>query len=379
MNVLIADDSAVSREHLSFFCRAQGLTPKLFERGQELWDWICIEGVDDCLILLDWVMPDIEGPELCRRIRKEYPSASSYILLVTARDSAEDLAEGLGAGADDYLTKPLSPVEVGARLSVGIRTLGILRNLHLANVQRLAAERFAGVGQLAAGAAHEINNPLGFINSNLEFLQKHLPQTLGLLQRAVDPLESIERLRAERTPEDIIESIEDYTDLVSEMRGGVDRIRDIIRALQSFSTQQPQKRCDIDVKALLTRVLPPGASVTVSSEMALCAEEPALVAMLEELVNNAVWATREGGDIELLAYDKGDGVCLEVRDTGCGIPAENLDRVSDPFFTTKPIGSALGLGLSKAKAIVRTHGGNLSVFSDAAHGTRVICEFPQVI
>lgn len=376
MKVLIVDDSAVSREHLAFFCRAQGFKPILFEAGQQLLDRVAQEGVEDSLILLDWVLPDIEGTELCRRIRSDFPDAATYLLLATARDSSEDLAEGLGAGADDYITKPFDSIEIGARLSVGVRTLALRKKLNQANAKRLAAERFAGVGQLAAGAAHEINNPLGFLSSNLSFLQDNLPSTLGLLLRALDPQESIENVRAEMSRDALLETLDDLCDLMSEMRQGVDRVSAIIQALSAFSSQAPHKHSDISLANLFARVAPPQAKVSLNTEQVLCADDSQVKLMLEALVENALWATRDGGDIELVAYEQGSSLHLEVRDTGCGIPPQNLERVLDPFFTTRPVGEALGMGLSKAQAIVRNHGGSLQVVSNPTLGTRISCEFP---
>lgn len=376
MQVLIVDDSAVSREHLAFFCRAQGFTPILFEAGQQLLDWVAQEGVEDSLILLDWVMPDIEGTELCRRIRADFPDAATYLLLATARDSSEDLAEGLGAGADDYITKPFDAIEIGARLSVGVRTLALRKKLNQANSKRFAAERFAGVGQLAAGAAHEINNPLGFLSSNLSFLQDNLPATLGLLQRALDPQEPIEKLRAEMSRDELLETIDDLSDLMSEMRHGVDRVSAIIQALSAFSSQMPHKHRDIALERLFARVAPAQARVSINTDRLLCADDIQVRLMLEALIDNAIWATRNGGEIELVAYEQGSNLHLEVRDSGCGIPPENLERVLDPFFTTRPVGEALGMGLSKAQAIVRNHGGSLQVVSNPTLGTRISCEFP---
>lgn len=376
MNVLIVDDSAVSREHLAFLCRGQGYTPIVFDSGQQLLGWIAKEGIEDSLILLDWVMPDIEGTELCRRIRAEFPDAAAYLLLVTARSSSEDLAEGLGAGADDYITKPFDSIEIAARLAVGVRTLALRRKLNQANAKRLAAERFAGVGQLAAGAAHEINNPLGFLSSNLSFLQDSLPTTLGLLQRALDPKDSIEELRSELSLAEFLETMDDLSDLMSEMRVGVDRVGAIIRALTAFSSQMPHKHSDIELEKLFAKVAPSQAKVSINTQRLLCADGPQVKQLLEALVDNALWATRNGGEIELVAYEQGSNLHLEVRDTGCGIAPENLERVLDPFFTTRPVGEAIGMGLSKAQAIVRSHGGSLQVVSNTTLGTRVSCEFP---
>jgi len=379
MRLLIVDDSAVSRLHLTFLCRSIGHEPLVFESGTELWKWIAVNGVERTLVLLDSVMPDLSGPELCHIIRRDYPDAATYLILVSADDETDDLVDGLDSGADDYITKPYIATELIARLKVGLRTIRLRERLQQATTKNLSAERYAAVGQLAAGAAHEINNPLGFLKSNIDFLNAQLPKTLEALKRALDPAESIDDVRNSYDADQLIDDINDYSDILSDMCSGTSRIGNIITSLQNFAKQLPHKKVEIDLAKVLNQLAPEGARVilNIDPKHAFCADQYQLIILLKALIDNAQWATREHGYIELIARNTQDVFSIEIQDTGCGIKPEDLAHVMDPFFTTRPVGEAMGLGLSLALGIVRSHGGEMHVVSNTERGTSVRCDFPM--
>lgn len=376
MKVLIIDDSPVSREHMSYFVREAGFDPILFESAEQLLEWSDLNGLTETLVLLDWVMPDVQGTELCKIIRSKYPHSNTYIIMASAKNESADVAEGLRAGADDYISKPFNPQEIHARLEVGVRTLELRADLDEANRKRFAAERYAGVGQLAAGAAHEINNPLGFLKSNLSLLQAQMPAVCTLLKRAMDPSESIGEVRSSVTRDDLAESLQDFSEMLVDMCNGAERIGAIVGSLQAFTSDIPQKNPAFNLNELLRSVVGGDVKLDYDSEVSVAADPQQLKRLICELIDNARWAVQEGGEIEISTGVVGDNVRLVVADTGCGIEPDNLLRVTDPFFTTKAIGSALGMGLSRAEAIVRNHGGQLHLTSAVGKGTRVVCELP---
>ena len=377
MKVLVVDDSSVSREHLSFLVGAAGHEAIGFESADSLLKWSQSEGLDDCLILLDWVMPEMEGPELCRMIRTRYADANIYIIMASSKSDSADVAEGLGAGADDYVSKPFSTVEVTARLEVGVRTLRLRAELAAANKRNLVAQRYAAVGQLAAGAAHEINNPLGFLKSNISLFQKELPQLFEWFELLADPDVSLETLRASVDLNELQESFEDYTEMLVDMRSGVDRIRGIVTSLQSFTADVPAQSTELDIETLLQSWVGEGVKLEVSRQAPFRGDRSQLEQLVKELVSNARWATQSEGGITVSLNEVGAQMRLVISDTGCGIEASDLGRVTDPFFTTKPVGAGLGMGLSRAQAIVRNHGGEMHLTSVLGKGTQVVCELPR--
>lgn len=370
MRILIVDDSPVSREHLSYLVKQAGCSPLMFESAQELWSWSESNDLEETLILLDWVMPQLQGTELCRMIRAKYPSANSYIIMASAKSDSADVAEGLGAGADDYISKPFVSQEVVARLGVGMRTVRLRAELAEANRKRFVAERYAGVGQLAAGAAHEINNPLGFLKSNISLLKSELPKLIKCLS---EPLSDTPSTLA--TPFE--EMVEDCSEMLVDMQTGVERISAIVSSLRAFTAELPTREQGLDFAQMLQQV---ATESNIALELQLkhpvYGDSMQLRDCIQELINNARWATRAGGDISLVVSEVNGQARLVVSDTGCGIAPSDLARVADPFFTTRPVGEALGMGLSRAQAVIRNHGGDLRICSTQGEGTQVICELP---
>ena len=377
MQVLIVDDSSVSREHLGHLVREAGYSPLMFESAEKLLSWSEFHGLESTLILMDWVMPELQGPELCRMIRADSPGANTYIIMASAKSESADIAEGLGAGADDYISKPFVRQEVSARLEVGMRTVELRAELKETERKRLIAERFAGVGQLAAGAAHEINNPLGFLKSNLSLLQSDLPRLLGLMRRFMDPSESVEATRSALASSEFNELIEDYADMMLDMRQGVDRIGAIVDSLRAFTAELPLTRPDIDLVGLIKELAGDNVTLDLQFKGSVCGDRVQLKQCIQALLDNASWATREGGDVALSLTEAEGKIRLVISDTGCGIEPSNLSRIADPFFTTRPVGEALGMGLSRAQAVIRGHGGDIRMSSRLGLGTRVVVELPS--
>lgn len=377
MQVLIVDDSSVSREHLGHLVREAGYSALMFESAEKLLSWSEFHGLESTLILMDWVMPELQGPELCRMIRADSPDANTYIIMASAKSESADIAEGLGAGADDYISKPFVRQEVIARLEVGMRTVELRAELKETERKRLIAERYAGVGQLAAGAAHEINNPLGFLKSNLSLLQSDLPRLLDLMRRFMDPSESVEATRSALASSELNEIIEDYADMMLDMRLGVDRICAIVDSLRAFTAELPLTRPDIDLVGLIKELAGDNVTLDLQCKGRVSGDRVQLKQSIQALLDNAAWATREGGDVTLSLSEAQGKVRLVISDTGCGIEPSNLSRIADPFFTTRPVGEALGMGLSRAEAVIRGHGGDIRISSRLGSGARVIVELPS--
>jgi phosphoserine phosphatase RsbU/P len=145
VQVLIAEDDRVTGEILTRTLRRWNYESTLVSDGAQAWTFLR-SAVNPTLAILDWMMPEVDGPEVCRRVRAELPDANMYLLLVTARESRGDVVAGLDAGADDYIIKPFDPEELRARVAVGVRVLALQQKLAervselqaaLANVKQL--------------------------------------------------------------------------------------------------------------------------------------------------------------------------------------------------------------------------------------------------
>lgn len=232
--------------------------------------------------------------------------------------------------------------------------------------------RLAAVGELAAGIAHEINNPIAFVRSNLSQLASHWKTVRSELEHAG-------RAEAQR------ELIAEGEELIEESVEGVDRAAEIVRGVKGFSHAGHQLREPTDLNQLLEDVLHMAAAQLRGRAHVerYYVELPAVECVPQELkqvflnlIVNAGQAIADGGMIRIATEARGGFVTVKVEDDGCGIAPENLERIFDPFFTTKRVGEGTGLGLGIAYHIVRSHGGEIQVESELGKGTRFRVRFP---
>ncbi len=254
----------------------------------------------------------------------------------------------------------------------------LIKKLEKANAQLLQSEKLAAIGQLAAGVAHEINNPIGYVFSNLKTLAGYVHDLLRIID-AVDGAADLDELRQlKRSMEyDYIRS--DVEALIGESEDGIERVKKIITSLKDFSHIEEDEFRLADLHRGLDTTLN-----VVNNELKYKAEVikeygelPEVECMpsqinqvIMNLLINAAHAIEQFGRITLRSGHEGDWVWLEVEDTGQGIAPHLLNRIYEPFFTTKPVGKGTGLGLSLSYNIVRKHNGRIEVFSTQGEGTR---------
>ncbi len=261
----------------------------------------------------------------------------------------------------------------------------LIKKLEEAHNQLLQSEKLASIGQLAAGVAHEINNPIGFVNSNLGTLKTYV----GDLLKIIDIYRSGEHLLAANPAlQDSIRNVckkvdldflrEDIESLIAESIDGTDRVRRIVQDLRDFSRVDSIEWQWSDLHAGLESTLN-----VVRSEIKYKADVvrefgtlPLVECMPSQLnqvfmnmLVNAVQSIPEHGTITLRSGCADDKVWISISDTGKGIPPELMTRIFDPFFTTKPVGKGTGLGLSVSYGIVDKHGGHIDVQSQSGQGT----------
>ncbi|HTY99530.1 MAG TPA: ATP-binding protein, partial [Rhodocyclaceae bacterium] len=259
----------------------------------------------------------------------------------------------------------------------------LIRQLAEAHNQLLQSEKMASIGQLAAGVAHEINNPVGFVNSNLATLRQYVTDLLQILdayeqgegEMTAATREKMEGLKRQA---DVDYLRADVGNLVAESIEGLQRVKRIVQDLKDFSHVGESETLWTDIERGLDSTLN-----VVWNELKYKAEvikEYGGVPEIEciptqinqvfmNLLINAAQAIDDRGRITIRTGHEGDFVWAEIADTGCGITPENLKRIFDPFFTTKPVGSGTGLGLSLSYGIVQKHGGRIAVSSETGKGS----------
>ena len=287
------------------------------------------------------------------------------------------------------------PVAISSSLvRVGDETLvlGLVRDLTetraserrdvLLNEEITRSERMASIGQLAAGVAHEINNPMSYVASNMNQLSDFAKQLADLTEQSVTPDAAMARIV------EINEIVGEVQEIASDTCEGVMRVAEIVTALREFSHGGREEvgyewvdlnRVIRNCLTLIRNEIKEKATVHLELEplpTAYC-HATQIGQVLMNLIRNAAQSMDEPGVILMTSCAAGEQIHLVIEDNGRGIEAEDLPKIFDPFFTTKTVGQGTGLGLSVSHEIIRKHGGSLWVDSRAGYGTRFLIELPR--
>jgi signal transduction histidine kinase len=330
------------------------------------------------------------------------------VLIMTALHDTASIERAYESGATDFVTKPVNWLLLGHRLRYMLRAAqmsealarskGALRQsndeLRQMNQQLqetrshlLQSEKMASIGQLAAGVAHEINNPIGYVKSNLSALESYLTQVFHLIREyeraeaAIAEPATLAAVRAAKESADLAYVSEDVFALMKESQEGISRVDKIVQDLKDFSRGggdddwQPADlhegidstinivNNEIKYKAQLVKeyaALPPIECLPSQLNQVFM---NMLVNAAQAIEGQGTITVRSGVAVE------DDEVWVEVEDTGRGIAPGHLNRVFDPFFTTKPVGKGTGLGLALSYGIVQKHHGRIEVESEVGRGT----------
>jgi two-component system NtrC family sensor kinase len=261
----------------------------------------------------------------------------------------------------------------------------LIRRLEEAQNQLLQSEKMAAIGQLAAGVAHEINNPVGFIFSNLQTLQEYLQKMgkyIDLLGKIIDkvPQNTLHAMKADYVQRNQLEMVlADCPELVAESLEGADRVMAIVKSLKEFSHVDSTDWQEADITQgiestlrILSNELKYKAEVVrhyAPNLPHLYCQPMQLNQVFMNLLVNAAQAIETFGKIEVKVQEVENALEVKIQDSGSGIAPEHLKRIFEPFFTTKPVGQGTGLGLSLSYSIIHRHQGQIKVTSELGKGT----------
>ncbi len=405
LNILIVDDDDVDRMAIRRALKSATIETHVKEvaSANEALDALGSEDFD--CALFDYMLPDGDGLSLLRATREA--GIMTPVVMLTGQRDERLIVELLRAGASDYLSKEgLSSEPLGHAVQTSIRLhraereqrsahaeLEVThRELQTSHQQLLQSEKLASIGQLAAGVAHEINNPVGYVYSNLGTLQKYIDNLFQMLENyeSLEALVSedqaaLKNIQALKLKLDLEYLKEDVRDLVSESREGIARVKGIVQDLKDFSHVDEAEWQWADLHRGLDSTLNIANNeikykAEVIKKYAVLPEVECLASQINQvfmnLLVNAAHAIKEQGVITIRTGHEGDNVWIAINDTGRGITPDNLKKIFDPFFTTKAIGTGTGLGLSLSYGIMQKHGGRIEVSSEVGRGTTFTIHMP---
>ena len=392
--ILVVDDVQSNIDVLDVVLTDEGHEIITAQNGE-----ICLRQAlqkDPDLILLDMHMPGLDGIETCTRIKADHKLRDIPVIMVSADNQDETIIKGLVSGANDYVVKPFKFEILIARVDAALRLRrSIIIQQRLAD-QIIHSEKMVAVGQLAVGIAHEINNPMSFILSNLsslagstnilcQALAKYKDLTLHLIasseqlqQEAKDTLAKISAMDLEFLSNDCPELIQDC------LKGG-ERIKHIVQDLahlHNINNPDPEL---VDLPELLEELIQTTSPqrqdripvvLDLEDVQSLVCLRNNLYEVFLDIILNAIQAIHGQGRIWLRVTQGERGIYCEIQDNGVGIEPQRLSRIFDPFYTTHDVGQGIGLGLYKCYRIVKSMGGDLSVKSQVDEGTKFTIFFP---
>jgi signal transduction histidine kinase len=403
MKVLIAEDDAVSRRLLRGTLEKFGHEVTEAVTGSE-----ALKRFDEAefpIVITDWMMPEMDGVELIRRIRAKNLLNYAYLILLTAKSQHEDLIQGMDSGADDFLTKPFDRDELRVRLGAAERVLNLQKTLADQNRQLREAqaslvqnEKFASIGQLAIGVANEINAPISEVGDSLTVLRRDMFRAIGLLNSYREGKKSLAQanptLAAEIDEEEREINIDSLTSHLGAIADRsltcVHRIRETVRNLRDFAHLDDYMTREFSLDAAVEDVLNLLQRDLLKKRLEIkqtferldpIQGNPGKVKkVLLNILLRGIEASPRDGSIEVRTRPSADGgATVEIQDDGAGIAPDDLKHIFEPFYPLRLLPEhGNGLGLAISYNIVREHGGNIEVTSHIGKGTTFRVHLPKI-
>ncbi|QSJ19261.1 hybrid sensor histidine kinase/response regulator [Nostoc sp. UHCC 0702] len=412
--ILIVDDSPTNSTVLLGMLQQSGFKVIVVNSGEAALEKV--EMISPSLILLDIILPNMDGFEICRQLKSVEVTRDIPVIFMTALSQTEDKIKGFNLGAVDYITKPLQKEEILARVNVHLNLRNLnkqlaektteltiaLDQLQQSQLQLIQNEKMSTLGQLVAGVAHEINNPIGAISANSIYASTYVSELVEHLrlyqQKATD--DEIANHAEEIELEFLIE---DLSSILTTMREGAMRVKDISESFRIFSRHDNEDKVVFDIHEGLESTL-----LIIQHKLKAYDKQPKIEVIKDygklplitcfpgplnqvfmNLLVNAVDALRDYYNkhlnsqknpqikIQTALNTEGTHAVIHIQDNGMGIPDEIQEKIFGYAFTTKPVGKGTGLGLAIARQIIfEKHGGTLEVNSTPGQGAEFVIHLP---
>ena len=416
--IMVVDDSIFNLTLMSDILNAAGYKVRTAKNGAIALEYIEEKKPD--MILLDVNMPGLSGYEVCQKIKDNKLNKDIPVIFVSALTESEDKITGFNAGGVDFISKPFNPKEVLVRVKTHLNLIRLqkqlteknveledaLKSLKVLQMKLIQEDKMASIGQLSAGIAHEINNPLGFVSSNFSTLKKYngkLRECIIEYRNFKESLKftssnevknKIERINDLEEKNKIEYIMTDLEELYNDTNNGLERIKKIVITLKNFvheSNDDSFENYDLNQGILDTLEISRNElKYNIETQTNLDEKLPIIKAKTSEInqvllniIINASHALKEkyntdsGGKIIITTWNDEKFAYCTLEDNGVGIQEKNITKIFNPFFTTKQVGKGAGLGLSISyDIIVNKHNGNIEVKSTLGEGTKFILTLP---
>jgi len=409
--ILIVDDNPTNIKVMYEVLEEAGFRVLIAKNGESA--LAKLQAVTPDLILLDVMMPGIDGFETCRRLKANLATQDIPVIFMTALSEVDEKVKAFALGAVDYITKPFQQAEVLARVNLHLKLRHLTQklkelvtetvsDLNESQLHLLQSEKMSALGQLVAGVAHEINNPVCFINGNLIHAEKYVQDLIAHLRLYQQEASQID-IENHAEAIDLEYLLEDLPSLTNSMKQGTKRIQDISVSLRNFSRTDSTTKVKFDIHEGIDSTL-----LILKHRLKANGNQPEIKVIKEygnlpliecfpgqlnqvfmNLLANAIDAIEESNQhqsheyknnysqITIWTFSLNDVVKIQIQDSGMGIPEDVKPKIFEQLFTTKLIGKGTGLGLAiSQQIIVEKHQGKIEVYSELGKGTEFIIIVP---
>lgn len=423
---MIVDDSAlILKMATDLIVTHYGDQVRIFtaSSGEEALEIYGQEQID--VIVLDVVMPGLNGVDVLKYMNTHHVFDRTKVVMCTSLSDKSFVRECFELGASDYILKPLDADEFRARINSALNEQKLKKELHYSvqlmkeqndelqslyrqlvetQSQLMQKEQLVSISQLAAGVAHEINTPLGYVTSNVTTLKNYLRNVRNFVEVAGNRIKEVGSSDIPSTGNDVPDFLlrlwksndmdfilSDIEEISSDIQQGLSKIDFIVQSLRSFSmVDKSDELVRYNINEAVEQVIFLVSNDNMEAirihkrlevETLLHGNGRELNLAILNIMKNAIdaiKAVRETGNVWIETNEKEDAICCRIRDDGKGIPEDKLSSIFNPFYTTGSAGSRIGLGLSIAyDIIVNKHGGQIEVNSRLNEGSEFIITLPK--
>lgn len=418
--VLVVDDNPHNLGVISECLDTASFEVLIAKSGESALEKIAYATPD--IILLDIMMPGIDGFETCRQLKSNPDTANIPIIFMTALTDTESKVKAFQLGAADYITKPFQEAEIIARVKTHLKLHQALQKIQITNQvleekiyqqtlteeqlrttlselkttqsKLIQAEKLSSLGKMVGGIAHEMNNPLTFIEGNLDPMEEYVEKLVSALELyQTFPFTMTDYTQEQLNSLELDFILKDIHNVLRSMKTGTTRLGNIVQELCKFSHLDKSSEKIVDIHQAIDQTVlmvnyrlqasPSRTAIQLHKHyhfplsVVKCYPKRLNQAIFQILLNAIDAIDKKANsfqepptpEIKIATQQQGNSLLISISDNGIGIPSENYGNIFDPFFTTKPIGQGLGLGLSSAYQAIQHHQGKLGFQSTWHEGS----------